>query len=123
MVSKNFPAKADPESGDLLTQKFRESMLRIESLRTENRRLMDQVGSPEIANLEPEIQVQSPKLSPSTAEEFREHAARCLKLADEANFAKLREVFLAEADGWLRLARQQEQREKRSPKTAMSLTS
>ena len=39
MVSKNVPAKADPEFADLLTEKFRESMLRIEKLRTENRRL------------------------------------------------------------------------------------
>jgi hypothetical protein len=50
----------------------------------------------------------------STAENSREHAARCLQLAEEANVQRLREVFLAQADGWLRLAEQQERREKRA---------
>jgi hypothetical protein len=59
----------------------------------------------------------------STAEQSREHAARCLQLAEEATLPKLRSLFLAQADGWLRLAEQQERREKRAPEIAMMLLS
>jgi hypothetical protein len=53
-----------------------------------------------------------------TAENSREHAAQCLQLAEETNFPKLREAFLVQADGWLRLAEQQERREKRAAERA-----
>ena len=54
-----------------------------------------------------------------TAENSREHAAQCLQLAEESNLPRLREAFLAQADGWLRLAEQQERREKRAAELAM----
>ena len=54
-----------------------------------------------------------------TAENSREHAAQCLQLAEETNFPRLREGFLVQADGWLRLAEQQERREKRAAGLAM----
>jgi hypothetical protein len=46
----------------------------------------------------------------STAEQSRERAARCLQLAEETPLPKFRQIFLSHADGWLRLAEQQERK-------------
>ena len=50
----------------------------------------------------------------STAEQSRQRAARCLQLAEETSLPKLKKVFLTEADGWLRLAEEQERSESRT---------
>jgi hypothetical protein len=45
MPVNNVPTKAEAESGDPLTEKIRQSILGVENLRVENRRLTDQVRS------------------------------------------------------------------------------
>ena len=59
----------------------------------------------------------------STAEQSRERAARCLQLAEETPLPKFRQVFLSHADGWLRLAEQQERIGKRSIQGPIKLPS
>ena len=49
-----------------------------------------------------------------SAEEFHQHAARCLQLAEKAPSAKLRGFLLAEAEAWVCLAKEQEWLERRS---------
>jgi hypothetical protein len=51
MLANNVPTKAEVESGDPLTEKIRQSILGVENLRAENRRLTDQVKSLEGHNL------------------------------------------------------------------------
>lgn len=48
------------------------------------------------------------------AEEFHQHAARCLQLAEKAPSAKLRGFLLTEAEAWTCLAEEQEWLERRS---------
>ena len=49
-----------------------------------------------------------------SVEEFHQHAARCLQLAEKAPSAKLRGFLLAEAEAWSSLAEEQEWLERRS---------
>jgi hypothetical protein len=56
MVAKSNPD--DLHGGDLLTERIRESILGVENLREENRRLTDQVRSLEPTNLQLESEVQ-----------------------------------------------------------------
>jgi len=51
MPVNNAPTKAEAESGDPLTEKIRQSILGVENLRAENRKLTDQVKSLEGNNL------------------------------------------------------------------------
>ena len=57
MAVNNVPTKAEVELGDPLTDRIRESILGVENLRAENRRLMDQVKSLEGTNLQLESEV------------------------------------------------------------------
>src|SRR5215471_693201 len=63
MPVNNVPTKAEVELGDPLTDRIRESILGVENLRAENRRLTDQVKSLEGRNLQLESEVQSLKLA------------------------------------------------------------
>ena len=57
MAVNNVPTKAEVELGDPLTDRIRESILGVENLRAENRRLTDQVKSLEGTNLQLESEV------------------------------------------------------------------
>src|SRR5262252_11172948 len=63
MPMNNVPTKAEVDSGDPLTEKIRQSILGVENLRAENRRLTDQVKSLEGTNLQLESEVRSLKLA------------------------------------------------------------
>src|SRR6516225_12051429 len=63
MAVNNVPTKAELEPGDPLTERIRESILGVENLRAENRRLTDQVKSREGDKLQLESEVQSLKLA------------------------------------------------------------
>jgi chromosome segregation ATPase len=63
MPMNNVSTKAEVESRDPLTEKIRESILGVENLRAENRKLTDQVKSLEGHNLQLESEVQSLKLA------------------------------------------------------------
>jgi len=63
MPVNNVPTKADVEHGDPLTERIRESIIGVENLRAENRRLTDQVKSREGDKLQLESEVQSLKLA------------------------------------------------------------
>jgi hypothetical protein len=61
------------EPADLLTEKIRDSILGVETLRAENRTLADQVESLETANLQLDSQLQSLKLSLEQERAERRH--------------------------------------------------
>ena len=61
MPVNNVPTKAEVEHGDPLTERIRESIVGVENLRAENRRLSDQVKSLEGTKLQLESEVQSLK--------------------------------------------------------------
>ena len=63
MPVNNVPTKAEVEHGDPLTERIRESIIGVENLRAENRRLSDQVKSLKGTNLQLESEVQSVKLA------------------------------------------------------------
>ena len=63
MPVNNVPTKAEVEHGDPLTERIRESIIGVENLRAENRRLSDQVKSLEGTQLQLESEVQSLKLA------------------------------------------------------------
>jgi len=63
MPVNNVPTKAEAESGDPLTEKIRQSILGVENLRAENRKLTDQVKSLEGNNLRLESELRSLKLA------------------------------------------------------------
>jgi hypothetical protein len=80
MTIKSVPAKAEAERGDPLTERIRESILGVENLRAENRRLTEQLRSLEAANLQLESEVQSVKL---TLEQERAERRHYHSLANE----------------------------------------
>ena len=71
MVPKSIPD--DLNAGDLLTERIRESILGVENLREENRRLADQVRSLEPTNLQLESEVQALKLALDHERAERQH--------------------------------------------------
>ena len=73
MAVNNVPTKAEVELGDPLTDRIRESILGVENLRAENRRLTDQVKSLEGTNLQLESEVQSLKLALDHERAERQH--------------------------------------------------
>ena len=73
MAVNNVPTKAEVELGDPLTDRIRESILGVENLRAENRRLTDQVKSLEGTNLQLESEVQSLKLALDRERAERRH--------------------------------------------------
>jgi chromosome segregation ATPase len=73
MALKSVSTNTDLQSGDPLTEKIRESILGVENLRDENRRLIDRVKSLEATNLHLESEVQSLKLSLDQERAERRH--------------------------------------------------
>ena len=73
MPVNNVPTKAEVELGDPLTDRIRESILGVENLRAENRRLTDQVKSLEGTNLQLESEVQALKLALDHERAERQH--------------------------------------------------
>ena len=71
MPVNNVPTKA--EAGDPLTEKIRQSILGVENLRAENRRLIDQVKSLEGNNLQLESELRSLKLALDHEQAERRH--------------------------------------------------
>jgi chromosome segregation ATPase len=63
MPVNNVPTKAEVEHGDPLTERIRESILGVENLRAENRRLTDQVKALEGDKLQLESELRSVKLA------------------------------------------------------------
>ena len=73
MAVNNVPTKAEVELGDPLTDRIRESILGVETLRAENRRPTDQVKSLEGTNLQLESEVQALKLALDHERAERQH--------------------------------------------------
>ena len=73
MPVNNVPTKAEAESGDPLTEKIRQSILGVENLRAENRKLTDQVKSLEGNNLQLESELRSLKLALDHEQAERRH--------------------------------------------------
>ena len=73
MPVNNVPMKAELELVDSLTEKIRESVLGVENLRTENRRLTDKLKSLEANNLQLENEVRSLKLALDHEQSERRH--------------------------------------------------
>ena len=82
MVPKSIPD--DLNAGDLLTERIRESILGVENLREENRRLTDQVRSLEPTNLQLESEVQWLKLALDHERAQRRHYHSLLRGASAA---------------------------------------
>src|SRR6516164_5927775 len=73
MPVNNVPMKAELELVDSLTEKIRESVLGVENLRTENRRLTDKLRSLEANNFQLESEVRSLKLALDNEQAERRH--------------------------------------------------
>jgi chromosome segregation ATPase len=73
MPVNNVPMKAEIELVDSLTERIRESVLGVENLRTENRRLTDKLKSLEANNLQLENEVRSLKLALDHEQSERRH--------------------------------------------------
>ena len=73
MTVKSVSTNTDLQSADPLTEKIRDSILGVENLRDENRRLNDRVKSLEATNLHLESEVQSLKLSLEQERAERRH--------------------------------------------------
>jgi len=73
MPVNNVPMKAELELVDSPTEKIRESVLGVENLRTENRRLTDKLRSLEANNFQLENEVRSLKLALDHEQSERRH--------------------------------------------------
>ena len=73
MPVNDVPMKAELELVDSLTEKIRESVLGVENLRTENRRLTDKLRSLEANNFQLENEVRSLKLALDHEQSERRH--------------------------------------------------
>ena len=73
MLENNVPMKVELEPVDSLTERIRESILGVENLRTENRRLTDKLKSLEGEKFQPEREVQSLKLALDHKQSERRH--------------------------------------------------
>ena len=73
MPVNNVPMKEELELVDSLTERIRESVLGVENLRTENRRLTDKLRSLEANNLQLENEVRSLKLALDHEQSERRH--------------------------------------------------
>jgi chromosome segregation ATPase len=80
MTIKSVSTRAEVELGDPLTERIRESILGVENLRAENRKLTEQIRSLEVANLQLESEAQSVKL---TLEQERAERRHYHSLANE----------------------------------------
>ena len=73
MLENNVPMKAELEIVDSLTETIRDSMLGVENLRTENRRLKDKLESLERDTFQLEDEVRSLKLALDHEQAERRH--------------------------------------------------
>ena len=73
MPVNNVPMKEELELVDSLTERIRESVLGVENLRTENRRLTDKLRSLEANNLQLENEVRSLKVALDHEQSERRH--------------------------------------------------
>ena len=73
MPVNDVPMKAELELVDSLTERIRESVLGVENLRTENRRLTDKLRSLEANNLQLENEVRSLKVALDHEQSERRH--------------------------------------------------
>src|SRR6516165_4640135 len=73
MSGKDDTTELPVEIGDPLAAKIRDSILGVETLRGENRRLADEIKDLEVTNLQLESQVQSLKLSLEQERAERRH--------------------------------------------------
>jgi hypothetical protein len=73
MLDDNVPMKAELELVDSLTERIRESVLGVENLRTENRRLTDKLKLLEGEKFQLESEVQSLKLALDHEQSERRH--------------------------------------------------
>src|SRR6516164_4828844 len=80
MSGKDVTTELPVEIGDPLAAKIRDSILGVENLRSENRRLADEVKDLEVTNLQLESEIQSLKL---TLEQERAERRHCHSLANE----------------------------------------
>jgi hypothetical protein len=56
-----------------------------------------------------------------TAEQSRQHAARCSELAEKTTSPRFKKFFASEAQAWLRLAEQQAEAERKAGEAAAKL--
>jgi chromosome segregation ATPase len=80
MAFRSSPKKLEPETGDALAEKIRDSILGVEGLRDENQRLSDQLDSLEKMKLQLETEIRSLKI---TVEEERIERRHYRSLANE----------------------------------------
>ena len=80
MSGKDVTTELPVEIGDPLAAKIRDSILGVENLRTENRRLADEIKDLEVTNLQLEREIQSLKL---TLEQERAERRHYHSLANE----------------------------------------
>jgi len=80
MLGKDVTTELQVEIGDPLAAKIRDSILGVENLRNENRRLADEIKDLEVANLQLESEIQSLKL---TLEQERAERRHYHSLANE----------------------------------------
>ena len=80
MSGKDVTTELSVEIGDPLAAKIRDSILGVENLRTENRRLADEIKDLEVTNIHLESEIQSLKL---TLEQERAERRHYHSLANE----------------------------------------
>ena len=80
MSGKDVTTELPVEIGDPLAAKIRDSILGVENLRNENRRLADEINDLEVTNLQLESEIQSLKL---TLEQERGERRHYHSLANE----------------------------------------
>ena len=80
MLGKDVTTELQVEIGDPLAAKIRDSILGVETLRGENRRLADEIKDLEVTNLQLESEIQSLKL---TLEQERAERRHYHSLANE----------------------------------------
>jgi len=110
MSGKDVTTELPVEIGDPLAAKIRDSILGVENLRSENRRLADEVKDLEVTNLQLESEIQSLKL---TLEQERAERRHYHSLANEI-ITRL-DVVAQTVDDVVRRAEQEVSRQRREP--------
>src|SRR5215471_180897 len=108
MSGKDVTTELPVEIGDPLAAKIRDSILGVENLRTENRRLADEIKDLEVTNLQLESEIQSLKL---TLEQERAERRHYHSLANEI-ITRL-DVVARTVDDVVRRAEQEVSRQRR----------
>src|SRR6516164_6122361 len=110
MSGNDVTTEFSVEIGDPLAAKMRDSILGVENLRNENRRLADEINDLEVANLQLETEIQSLKL---TLEQERAERRHYHSLANEI-ITRL-DVVACTIDDVVRRAEQEVSRQRREP--------